>query len=93
MDRPPVGRSILLVEDEPLIAMDIVKELEAAGALVAAARTLREALHKANLPELSDLLHAASTHSHQAPAWPMRDAAPVSVRCSAPAVHVTASPR
>ena len=37
------GRSVLIVEDEPLIALDIIKAFEAAGAQVKAARTLAEA--------------------------------------------------
>ena len=44
MDRPLVGRSILIVEDEPLIAMDIRREFEAAGALVVLKRSLQSAL-------------------------------------------------
>ena len=38
------GRSILVVEDEPLIALDITQELEAAGASVTTTDTLRHAL-------------------------------------------------
>jgi DNA-binding response OmpR family regulator len=37
------GRSILVVEDEPLIAMDIVTAFQNAGAIVLAARSLAEA--------------------------------------------------
>lgn len=37
------GRSVLIVEDEPLIALDIVNAFEAAGAQVKAARTLADA--------------------------------------------------
>ena len=44
MDRPLVGRSILVVEDEPLIAMDIRREFEAAGARVMLKRSLQSAL-------------------------------------------------
>jgi DNA-binding response OmpR family regulator len=53
MDRPLLGRSILVVEDEPLIAMNVVHELEAAGASVSMARTLRDALVKVEEPDLS----------------------------------------
>ena len=34
MDRPLAGRSILVVEDEPVIALDIVMAFEKAGAQV-----------------------------------------------------------
>ena len=44
MDRPLVGRSILIVEDEPLIALDIQREFEAAGARVLLKRSLQSAL-------------------------------------------------
>ena len=44
MDRHTLaGRSILIVEDEPLIALGIVQAFEVAGAEVKAARTLAEA--------------------------------------------------
>ena len=36
------GRTILVVEDEPLIALDIVDGLKAAGATVFGAHTVRE---------------------------------------------------
>jgi DNA-binding response OmpR family regulator len=38
------GRSILIVEDEPLIALDMQTSFERAGAHVAIARTLRKAV-------------------------------------------------
>lgn len=38
------GRSILVVEDEPLIALDIATSFECAGARVLRARSLRESL-------------------------------------------------
>lgn len=37
------GRFVLIVEDEPLIAIDIVQAFESAGALVQLARTLADA--------------------------------------------------
>jgi DNA-binding NtrC family response regulator len=37
------GRCVLIVEDEPLVALDIIQAFEAAGAQVKAARTLAEA--------------------------------------------------
>jgi DNA-binding response OmpR family regulator len=53
MDRPLAGRSILVVEDEPIIAMEVVRGLEAAGASVSTARTLYDALSKVECPDLS----------------------------------------
>ena len=44
MDRPLAKRSILIVEDEPLIAMDLTQAFEGAGAHVITTRSLREAL-------------------------------------------------
>ena len=53
MDRPLVGRSILIVEDEPLIALDIRRSFEAAGARVVVMRTLQTALAAVEDPNLS----------------------------------------
>jgi DNA-binding response OmpR family regulator len=53
MDRPLVGRPILVVEDEPLIAMDVAQWLEIAGASVSMARTLSDALKKVEVPGLA----------------------------------------
>lgn len=39
-----VGRAILVVEDQPLIALDITQELEAAGAAVMTTNTLEHAI-------------------------------------------------
>jgi CheY-like chemotaxis protein len=47
------GRSILVVEDEPLIRFDLMRRLEAAGATVFAASHLTDALDLANHPALS----------------------------------------
>jgi DNA-binding response OmpR family regulator len=44
MDAILQGRAILIVEDEPLIAMEIVRAFESAGARVLKTSTLREAL-------------------------------------------------
>lgn len=43
---PPslAGRAVLVVEDQPLIALDITQELEAAGAAVTTTSTLKHAL-------------------------------------------------
>ena len=56
------GRSILVVEDEPLIAMDIVAALEDAGANVTATTTVRHALILAEHDGLSAAImdHALS---------------------------------
>jgi DNA-binding response OmpR family regulator len=51
---------VLVVEDEPLIAIDIVLGLTEAGALVVSARTLADALNKAQQPELSAAVLATS---------------------------------
>jgi CheY-like chemotaxis protein len=47
------GRSILVVEDEPLIALDIVESLRSAGAEIVTANLLSEALRLAARAELS----------------------------------------
>jgi DNA-binding response OmpR family regulator len=47
------GRSILLVEDEPLIALDIEQNFAKAGATVFSARTLGEAHHLVEQNSLS----------------------------------------
>ena len=47
------GRSILIVEDEPLIALDIHAAFSAAGASIVAALDSREALRLTGLPDLS----------------------------------------
>jgi DNA-binding response OmpR family regulator len=54
MDRGVLaGHSILVVEDEVLIALDIADGLRSAGASVLTARTLCEALRLAEAPGLS----------------------------------------
>jgi DNA-binding response OmpR family regulator len=47
------GRSVLIVEDEPLIAMEIVQAFECAGARVLSANTLGQALLVVNNTGLS----------------------------------------
>ena len=47
------GHSILIVEDEPLIALDIHAAFSAAGASIVAALDSREALRLTALPDLS----------------------------------------
>jgi DNA-binding response OmpR family regulator len=44
MDRILIGRSVLIVEDEPVIAMEIAGAFEGAGARVLRTNTLRQAL-------------------------------------------------
>jgi DNA-binding response OmpR family regulator len=50
---PLSGRSILLVEDERLIAMDVTATLSDAGALVTTANTLKQALEFARKQRFS----------------------------------------
>ena len=52
-DRPLAGRLVLVVEDEPLVALDIANGLEAAGAKVITARLFADALLKSEDPALS----------------------------------------
>jgi DNA-binding NtrC family response regulator len=47
------GRSILIVEDEPLIAFDIVTAFEKAGAVALTARSLADAVRLADHDDLS----------------------------------------
>ena len=53
MELPLAGRSILVVEDNAIIAMDVVQGLQAAGAPVSEARSLSDALCKVESPTLS----------------------------------------
>jgi DNA-binding NtrC family response regulator len=47
------GRSVLIVEDEPLIAIDIVQALTSAHATVVVAATLQDGMRLAEHPALS----------------------------------------
>lgn len=47
------GQTILVVEDEPLIALDIVEQFKAAGALVHTAHSVRDGMRLADHPDLS----------------------------------------
>ena len=49
-----MGRSILIVEDEPLIALDIVDCFRQAGASVYSAQNLRDGLRLVHHPDLRD---------------------------------------
>jgi DNA-binding response OmpR family regulator len=49
---PLSGRSVLVVEDEPLIALVIVEGFEAAGACVFCAHNLRDGVRLAGHPDL-----------------------------------------
>ena len=50
---PLRGRSILIVEDEPLIALDITDSFRSAGASVDSARNVQDGLRLAVHPDLS----------------------------------------
>ncbi|HEY7552779.1 MAG TPA: response regulator [Hyphomicrobiaceae bacterium] len=50
------GRSILIVEDEPLIALEVHAAFRAAGANIASAADAQEALRMINVPGLSAAL-------------------------------------
>ena len=50
---PLTGRSILLVEDEPIIALDIAQGFRAAGAVVFIASNLIDGIRLADHPDLS----------------------------------------
>jgi response regulator RpfG family c-di-GMP phosphodiesterase len=47
------GRSLLVVEDEPLLCLDITRRLQDAGATVLAASRLEKALSLAEHPDIS----------------------------------------
>ena len=47
------GRSILVIEDEPVIALEINATLSAAGASIASATNTRDALRMLSLPDVS----------------------------------------
>ena len=47
------GCTVLVVEDEPLVALDIADAFKAAGAQVIISRTLQDALHQAATANLS----------------------------------------
>jgi DNA-binding response OmpR family regulator len=47
------GRSILVVEDEPLVALDLVEHFRQAGACVFSAHHLQDGLRLAGQPDLS----------------------------------------
>lgn len=53
MDLPLAGRTVLVVEDHAIIAMDVVQGLQRAGARVFEARALSDALRKVECPDLS----------------------------------------
>lgn len=53
MDRPFTGRSILIAEDEPVIALDLTQAFKEQGARVIVAFTLKDALLAIEDPRLS----------------------------------------
>jgi DNA-binding NtrC family response regulator len=62
------GRSILIVEDEPLIALDVAQAFEKAGARVAKTNLYREALALIEEDDLSAVVldHAIGDHDSTA---------------------------
>jgi CheY-like chemotaxis protein len=52
-DRPLSGRSVLIVEDEPLIALEVHAAFNAAGASITSASDTQEALRMIDVPGLS----------------------------------------
>jgi CheY-like chemotaxis protein len=52
-NRALAGRRILIVEDEPLIALEVHSAFNAAGASIMSAADSREALRMISLPDLS----------------------------------------
>jgi DNA-binding response OmpR family regulator len=67
-DIPLLGRSILILEDEPLIAMKLVEAFRNAGALVFATHTLKDALPLAEHPDLSAAILDLRLHDGDADA-------------------------
>lgn len=53
MDRPLAGRIVLIIEDEPLIAIDVQDAFQDAGATAIIARTLTAAIVAVEEPGLS----------------------------------------
>lgn len=53
MSNPLIGCFVLIVEDEPIIALDIARAFEKAGAQVVLSRTLQDAMARAELPGLT----------------------------------------
>jgi DNA-binding response OmpR family regulator len=66
------GRSILIVEDEPLIALDLVKAFQQAGAVVLAARSLDDATPLVEQDELSAAVVDFGLGAHNADALCVR---------------------
>ena len=66
------GRSILIVEDEPLIALDLVKAFQQAGAIVLAARSLEDAAPLVEHDELSAAVVDFGLGAHNADALCVR---------------------
>lgn len=62
MQCPLAGRTILIIEDEPLIAIDVQDAFQDAGATAIVARTLSAALVEVEQPDLSAAIvdHALS---------------------------------
>jgi DNA-binding response OmpR family regulator len=63
MSRTLTGCLILVVEDEPLVALDIADGFKAAGAEVIMARSLAVAMAQADLPRLTAAVIDHSLHN------------------------------
>jgi hypothetical protein len=61
------GRTVLIVEDEPLIALDIVTSFRAAGASAVAARSLAEAHRHIEQKDLSAAVRSTSASAMAMP--------------------------
>jgi hypothetical protein len=61
------GRSILVVEDQPLIALNIIEGFRNAGASVLSARNLRDGLHWPAIPICRPLCSTSASVTGTAP--------------------------
>ena len=61
------GRSILIVEDEPLIALDIIIAFEKVGAVALTARSLAEAIRYGSTGECGERAKGSDPLARQSP--------------------------